>query len=308
MNSYLIEYNEKIIGSYSDYNNAELFILSCYQNNLMTKDAYIHCYKINSCYKVNTNIVTINNNSSSECDISLHVLTPHTIPESPTVSLNTKSDKENDFNSSADKTPNETTRSKNEFLPSASLMAGLSPLGVPQNVKHSDETLPFSSKEKDKITLGEKLSFSPNETVVIKPTITPEMKLKNEKLIDDIEKEKHNLIHNMNLLKLQQNKISEAKQVFDVDLKLFNQFKAAKETDNTFVIPELFVNKYKIMNKLFLEDKLDWSNYYYNIELNNKGSNMYDEHFITNSYENSFINNKNADKNNKIDEEIYLDI
>ena len=32
MNSYLIEYNEKIIGSYSDYNNAELFILSCYQN------------------------------------------------------------------------------------------------------------------------------------------------------------------------------------------------------------------------------------------------------------------------------------
>ena len=221
---------------------------------------------------------------------------------------------------------NETTRSKNEFLPSASLMAGLSPLGVPQNVKHSDETLPFSSKEKDKITLGEKLSFSPNETtrskneflpqnvkhsdetVVIKPTITPEMKLQNEKLIDDIEKEKHNLIHNMNLLKLQQNKISEAKQVFDVDFKLFNQFKAAKETDNTFVIPELFVNKYKIMNKLFLEDKLDWSNYYYNIELNNKGSNMYDEHFITNSYENSFINNKNADKNNKIDEEIYLDI
>ena len=86
MNSYLIEYNDKIIGSYSDYNNAELFILSCYQNNLMTKDAYIHCYKMNSCYKVNSKIV-IFNNTSSDCDIYLHVLTPHTIPESPSTNV-----------------------------------------------------------------------------------------------------------------------------------------------------------------------------------------------------------------------------
>jgi hypothetical protein len=258
MNSYLIEYNGKIIGSYSDYNNAELFILSCYQNNLMTRDAYIHCYKMNSCYKMNTNIVTINNNTSSDCDISLHVLSPHTIPESPTTSTNK---------------------------------------GI--NVSSNNNSVCGSqSSDEDCQT----------KTPIEMISITPEMKLQNEKLINDIEKEKHNLIHNMNLLKLQQKKISEAKQVFDVDSKLFNQFKAAKETDNTFIIPELFVNKYKIMSKLFLEDKLDWSNYYYNVELNNKGSNIYDDHFITNSYENSFINNKNADKNNKIDEEIYLDI
>jgi hypothetical protein len=247
MNSYLIEYNGKIIGLYSDYNNAELFILSCYQNNLMTKDAYIHCYKMNSCYKVNTNIVTINNNSSSDCDMSLHVLTQHSIPESPTVSLNTKSDKINDLNPSADKT-------------------------------------------------------------LIESTITPEIKLENEKRINEIEKEKHDLIHNMNLLKMQQNKITEIKQVFDVDLKLFNQFKLAKETDNGFIIPELFVNKYKIMNNLFLKDKLDWSNYYNEMKINNKDNNIYNKHFITNSYENSFINNKKLDKTNKIEEELYLDI
>ena len=34
-----------------------------------------------------------------------------------------------------------------------------------QNVKHSDETLSFSSKEKDKITFGKKQSFFPNETL-----------------------------------------------------------------------------------------------------------------------------------------------
>ena len=111
----------------------------------------------------------------------------------------------------------------------------------------------------------------------------------------------------MNLLKVQQNKIIEIKQVFDVDLKLFNQFKLTKETDNDFVIPELFLNKYKIMNKLLLEDKLDWSNYYNKMK-NNKDNDIYNEHFITNSYENSFINNKKSDKTNKIEEELYLDI
>ena len=45
---------------------------------------------------------------------------------------------------------NETTHTKYEFLL--------------QNVKHSDETLSFSLKEKDKITFGEKQSFPPNET------------------------------------------------------------------------------------------------------------------------------------------------
>lgn len=35
-------------------------------------------------------------------------------------------------------------------------------------MEYPNETLPFSSKEKDKITLGEKQSFSPNETTAIK--------------------------------------------------------------------------------------------------------------------------------------------
>jgi hypothetical protein len=269
MNSYLIEYNEKIIGSYSDYNSAELFILSCYQNNLMTKDAYIHCYKMNSCYKMNTNIVTINNTSSSDGNISLHVLTPESIPESHITT---------------------------------NIGINVSPKNIKKKYLHSSDSSVCGSQSLDE----DYQTKTPIEII----SITPEIKLQNEKRINDIEKEKHDLIHNMNLLKLQQKKISEAKQVFEVDLKLFNQFKTAttKDPNKLFVIPELFVNKYKIMNKLFLENKLDWSNYYYEIELNNKGSNMYDEHFITNSYENSFINNTKSEKSDKINEEIYLDI
>lgn len=231
---YLIEYNNKIIGTYNNYYTAKTFVLSCLQNNFMIDFALIHYFRNNSCYKTKTTVITLDKNRSiNELDIPVKI--PVDIP-----------------------------------------------VDIPVKI-HVD---------------------IPVEII----TITPEMKLENEKRINEIEKEKHDLIHNMNLLKVQQNKITEVKQVFEVDLKLFNQFKLTKETDSNFIIPELFVNKYKIMNKLFLEDKLDWSNYYNEIELNNKGSNMYDEHFITNSYENSFINNKKLDKTNKIEEELYLDI
>jgi hypothetical protein len=258
MISYLIEYNGKVIGSYSDYTTAEIFILSCYQNNLMNKNAYIHCYKINSCYQISTNIITPTNTNN---DIPLHSLTPV-----------------------------------------STIMSGASPPSLPQTV--SDDAPSISSKSDDN---NNELISEITTDIQQKETITPEMKLQNEKMISNIEKEKHDLIHNMNLLKVQQNKITEVKQVFEVDLKLFNQFKSTKETDNNFVIPELFVNKYKIMNNLFLKDKLDWSNYYNEMK-NNKDNDIYDEHFITNSYENSFINNKKSDKTNKIDEELYLDI
>ena len=229
MNLYLIEYNNKIIGTYNNYNRAKTFILSCLQNNFIKDSVLIHSFINNSCYKIKTTVITLDKNLSiKELDIPVDI--PVKIP-----------------------------------------------VDIPVDI--------------------------PVEIV----SITPEMKLENEKRINEIEKEKHDLIHNMNLLKVQQNKIIEIKQVFDVDLKLFNQFKLTKETDNDFVIPELFLNKYKIMNKLLLEDKLDWSNYYNKMK-NNKDNDIYNEHFITNSYENSFINNKKSDKTNKIEEELYLDI
>ena len=226
MNLYLIEYNNKIIGTYNNYNTAKTFILSCLQNNFIKDSALIHSFINNSCYKIKTRVITLDKNLSiKELDIPVDIS-----------------------------------------------------VDIPVDI--------------------------PVEII----SITPEMKLENEKRINEIEKEKHDLIHNMNLLKVQQNKITELKQVFEVDLKLFNQFKLTKENNNDFVIPELFVNKYKIMNNLFLKDKLDWINYYNEMKINNKDNDIYDEHFITNSYENSFINNKKSDKINKIEEELYLDI
>ena len=67
---YLIEYNNNIIGAYNNLNDAETYILGCFQNNFFTS-AKIKIFKINSCYLVETKIYfseTINTN----CMITIH--------------------------------------------------------------------------------------------------------------------------------------------------------------------------------------------------------------------------------------------
>ena len=75
MNSYLIEYNNKIMGVYNDLDNATLFINSCLQNNLMLRSAKILVYKLNSCYLIDT--IIIKNNQES---IIKHVIKPFIKP------------------------------------------------------------------------------------------------------------------------------------------------------------------------------------------------------------------------------------
>jgi hypothetical protein len=48
--NYLIEYNNKIIGVYNTFNDAEIFILGNLQNNLFNYNVKILTFKSNSCY------------------------------------------------------------------------------------------------------------------------------------------------------------------------------------------------------------------------------------------------------------------
>lgn len=59
MTTFLIEYNNKIIGTYQDYESAEIFILSCLQNNLMQNSAKILKFRQNSCYYFEHYIITL---------------------------------------------------------------------------------------------------------------------------------------------------------------------------------------------------------------------------------------------------------
>ena len=101
------------------------------------------------------------------------------------------------------------------------------------------------------------------------------------------------------MLKIQKEKIDESKQVYEIDLKLFNMFKSSVNTDNHFKIPELFAQKYEIMNNLLIEDKLSWDNF---IKVY-KSENYYGNYFSPNSYEEKFINNSV-----NIDEEVNIKI
>ena len=70
--------------------------------------------------------------------------------------------------------------------------------------------------------------------------LTPDEEIK-------INKEKSELEYELLKLKKQQDNISESKKTYIVDLDLYNKFKKIKNENNEFIIPELFVEKYKVL-------------------------------------------------------------
>lgn len=62
MHSYLIEYEGKTIGCYSNFDTAESFILSCLQNNFMKDSAQIHVLRPNSCLKLKSQTINLKDN------------------------------------------------------------------------------------------------------------------------------------------------------------------------------------------------------------------------------------------------------
>ncbi len=83
-----------------------------------------------------------------------------------------------------------------------------------------------------------------------KPPSDEEMKAKNELQNSIIE------------LKKKKEKIEESKRVYDVDLELYNKFKKIKENNSNFSIPEMFIEKFDLLEGLEKENKLCWENYY----------------------------------------------
>ena len=69
MENYLIKYKSKIIGVYTDIDQARLFIKSCLSNNLMIDYADILVFQSNSCYCTNIiNVKLENKNVVSQID------------------------------------------------------------------------------------------------------------------------------------------------------------------------------------------------------------------------------------------------
>lgn len=91
----------------------------------------------------------------------------------------------------------------------------------------------------------------------------------------------------LNLLKMQKQRLEEKKNKFEYDLKLYYQFKEKFKKDNSFEIPELFKNKFKIFTECEKSDNLNFGYYLENCS----------EEFLSNSYEALFEGGNKLDNN-----------
>ena len=117
-----------------------------------------------------------------------------------------------------------------------------------------------------------------NEPIVVKENIISQ---ENNEAFLKMAKQKIEIQHKINILKIQKEKIEESKRIFENDLKLFNLFNESKQKDSNFEIPELFNKKYEIMIKLNNDNKLNWDEF---VKEFHTGENNYDDYFCLNNY------------------------
>ncbi len=118
-------------------------------------------------------------------------------------------------------------------------------------------------------------------------TETKEIKKKKKKEAKEKQKEQYNI----NLLKAQREKIIESKNKYEVDLNLYNNFKDKIKDDSDFEIPEIFVDKFKIFEKLDNNNELNWDNFateYKEKDFNGRFSNIFE---VSNEFDQKFCSN-----------------
>jgi hypothetical protein len=212
---FLVEYNNKSIGIWQTFEQANQFILGCLQNNLMTnsQNPIIKTFNLNTCYCSNIKL----------------------------------------FNK--------------------------------QNINQDNNIKPNNNNQ------------------IIKPITKKETRDFNNPALIEMAKQKVEIQHKINLLKKQKVKIEESKQVYENDLKLFELFNENKIKDESFVIPDIFIKKYELMNKLKSENNLSWENFIKEYQHDN----LYNEYFGLTSYDETFIDSNNDSDNSDISEELDIE-
>jgi hypothetical protein len=106
----------------------------------------------------------------------------------------------------------------------------------------------------------------------------------------------------LNLLKMQKERIEESKTKYEIDLKLYNEFKEKLETDNEFVIPELFIEKYKIFHQLDQEENISWESFSLLHKESDYLGNFANVFQINNAFETKFLQNIDSDTESSVEE------
>jgi hypothetical protein len=145
----------------------------------------------------------------------------------------------------------------------------------------------------------EKIEIKKEEIKIITPVIKKELDC-NDPLFLKLAEDKINLQHKINMLKVQKERIKESREIYENDIKLYTKFKQILINDPIFTIPELFKEKFNLFKKLDEENKLNWDNF----TKEYIHSNIYNEHFKLNSYDESYID---IDKKEDFNEEFEID-
>ena len=94
----------------------------------------------------------------------------------------------------------------------------------------------------------------------------------NKKLLELAEKKK-NIQHKINIINYNKNKITEYKNLYETDFKLFNKFNNLLISDSSFIIPELFQDKFNIFTSLLNNNNLNFNSFikeFYKDKFNNE--------------------------------------
>jgi hypothetical protein len=231
MNIYVIKIRNNISGIYDNISNALDFSYGLINSNLITKNEkiIIQKYKINTCILLEELIVDLNYNIAKKNNINYSQI--NDIYEADTELSTTENDTE----------LNSTEYDNNQYI---------NTLDDNQYATQDDNqyaTQDGTQEEESINTEQEELN----------------KKLKREFLDQQTKlgQEKIKLQHEINLLKEKQKEYDEALILYNSDLELYNKFKKLKIENTKFVIPNMFEDKYKIFEKLELDDKLDFENF-----------------------------------------------
>ena len=275
MHSYLVDYEGKIIGCYSSFTSAESFILSCLQNKFMKDFALIHTIRENSCFRIKTKKVTLDKSCKKEM-------------------LN-KTCKLNGFNCK-----NTFSNSESDIMSSSASYESSTEIMTSTCMSSESNKKPNTSIDSTSDTISNKpVPFVATNTKTINVDYSNPVVL-------EMAKQKIDLQHKINILKKQKEKIEESKNVYENDLKLYKIFNQSKESDVNFKVPELFLKKYEIMERLNCDNMLTWENFIKNYQHDN----YYGDYFSSNSYEDMFVNNSDSTNGDNsedgIDEEFNI--
>ena len=98
----------------------------------------------------------------------------------------------------------------------------------------------------------------------------------SQKEEDEKNKEKCEIEYKLNKLKKNKEKIEDSKKTYKIDIELYKKFKEIKKLDITFIVPELFTEKYRVFEMIENDNNLNWENFYANYVPHNASSSYRD--------------------------------